>query len=881
MVISFLFISRYFFLYSLDELEDMEINHANQQALAVIDMMVSQQESASYDWAYWDETYDLFVDRDIAKYTERNLYTESIDALNLDMMAFITTNGQTLLSLTREDNPDTSSELTAKMANQPTLQDYIKSMNHKLDIHRESISGLFKINDTIWGLSLSPVRNSEGDRPSNGWMLWGRNLSLRFPGDFKSILTAENSLETQMVSGSDSSEMRDIEKTSRSITKWASLSDLSGEPIAWLKTKTQREHYAKGNTLFMYLFATVGVVASIIAAGTYITFKNKVATRFNHFAEGISEIASQYQLEGLHSVKVDELELATKLVQKLSENTSLTQLQLKDSMEKFGALYHSSSLGMLIVIDRKIVDVNQRALDLLSYSKSQLIDRPLDTLCPSEDDECRVDAIRELKNGKTQFEAQVLDSNTEEIDCLIEATLIQHHGQSALMLLLQDMRETKQQAEMIQKLTDVDPVSGFCNRPVILNALHELVETRPNHFSFVYINSKTLKQIAGVYGHLIFDEVIQYIASAIREQLGAFQIGRISEHEFIVLIPDIEHHQKAIDATNRLLNHLSHKVQLSGIMMSLDSKAVMMDLNITHQSVEHLLLAARFSSQSAKGRHSHEVLVIDEELSGQAETSMVINRDLENAIRQDAIKPFFQPIVDAKTTEVISFEALARWQHPTLGMISPEVFIPMAEQGKLIVELGESILKQSCEFISRLNGVRHAQGLSMLSVHVNLSAQHFYHAGLMPYLKKVMAQYNLSAGQLVLEITESMLMGGEVESIQSIQDIKRLGVGLALDDFGTGYASFSSVCNFPLDIVKLDKSYIDEIETNDRAKTLVRNIANMSQELGLTIVAEGVETASQVRKLKVWNIDELQGFYFHKPMPAEQALVQFSRHVNS
>lgn len=211
MVISFLFISRYFFLYSLDELEDMEINHANQQALAVIDMMVSQQESASYDWAYWDETYDLFVDRDIAKYTERNLYTESIDALNLDMMAFITTNGQTLLSLTREDNPDTSSELTAKMANQPILQDYIKSMNHKLDIHRESISGLFKINDSIWGLSLSPVRNSEGDRPSNGWMLWGRNLSLRFPGDFKSILTAENSLETQMVSESDSSQMRDIE----------------------------------------------------------------------------------------------------------------------------------------------------------------------------------------------------------------------------------------------------------------------------------------------------------------------------------------------------------------------------------------------------------------------------------------------------------------------------------------------------------------------------------------------------------------------------------------------------------------------------------------------------------------------------------------------
>lgn len=121
-----------------------------------------------------------------------------------------------------------------------------------------------------------------------------------------------------------------------------------------------------------------------------------------------------------------------------------------------------------------------------------------------------------------------------------------------------------------------------------------------------------------------------------------------------------------------------------------------------------------------------------------------------------------------------------------------------------------------------------------------------------------------------------MLMGGEAESINCINEIKRLGVQLALDDFGTGYSSFSSICNFPLDIVKLDKSYIDEIEHNDRAKTLVRNIASMSNELGLTIVAEGVETASQVRKLKVWNIKDLQGFYFYKPMPMHEVLETFS-----
>ncbi|EJG1810863.1 EAL domain-containing protein [Vibrio parahaemolyticus] len=877
MIISFLFISRYFFLYSLDELENMEIDHSSQQAIAVIDMMVTQQEGSSYDWAYWDETYDLFAHRDIAGYSERNLYVETLDALNLDLMSFITLDGQSLVSLSRENTPESSSSLNNKVVSVPLLQQHILAMNSKLDVHRESLAGIFKINDNIWGLSLAPVRNSEGDRPSNGWMLWGRNLSERFPGDFKAMMSANNTLVTKSFNPVDHAKTKSIDKTSESIIKWTPISDLAGEPIAWLKTQTKREHYSKGNTLFIYLFATVGVVASVIATSTFFIFKRKVATRFSHFAEGINEIASQYQLEGLQSVKFDELELATKLVQKLSENTSMTQSQLKDSMAKFGALYHSSSLGMLIVIEREIVDANHRALELLHYKKSDILEQPLDTLCPSTNEECRVDAMyRELQNGQTQFEAQMLDSHGETIDCLIEATLIQHNGHTALMLLLQDLSENKQQAEMIQKLTDFDPVSGFCNRPVILGALEELVKHQPNHFSFIYITSKSLKQIAEVYGHLIFDEAIQYISTLLRDHLGTHQIGRISEHEFIVILPNASGHSDALEAANRLLNQLSYKIELSGIMLSLDSKAVMVDPKITHQSLEHLLLVARYSAQSMSGRHMHEVLVADGELSEQAETSMIIHRDLEVAIRQDNIIPYFQPIVNAKSGEIIGFEALARWPHPTLGIISPLIFIPLAEQGKLIVELGESILNQSCDFIGKLNTKRHSQGLPPLTVHVNLSAQHFYHSRLISFLQSMIEEHNVSAGHLVLEITESMLMGGETESIHCINEIKQLGVQLALDDFGTGYASFSSVCNFPLDIVKLDKSYVDEIETNDRAKTLVRNIANMSQELGLTIVAEGVETASQVRKLKVWNIDELQGFYFYKPMTREDAFAQFS-----
>jgi PAS domain S-box-containing protein len=855
----------------------MEINHANQRAFAVIDMMITQQKDASYDWAYWDETYELFIKPDIKGYRERNLYIEALDSLSLDLMSFVTLEGQELLSLTRRKSPEESSELSGKLVAHPVIQQYIESMNQKLDVHRTSLSGLLKIDNTIWGLSLTPVRNSESNRASNGWMMWGRNLSTRFPGDFSSILSTNNSL--QPISSHESNLNSNINKTPDSITSYSLLNDLTGSPIAWLETEMTRVHYAKGNALFIYLFATVGIVASVIAAVTFVIFKNKVAARFSHFAEDIHKIASQYQLESVQSVTKDELELATKLVQKLSENTSSTQLQLQDSIENFEALYHSSTLGMLFVIEHEIVDANPRALEMFNQQKSELIKRPLATLCSSDTGKSRLEEMLiELENGRIQFEARMLDGQGDTIDCLVEAALIQQDGKSALMLLLQDIRENKLQAEMIQKLTDFDPISGFCNRPTILGALEDQVINHPNRFSFIYISSKQLKHITEVYGHFVFDEAVQYISKLLREHLGCYQIGRISEHEFIVLLPEGTDHHEVIEATNRLLNQLSYKAVFSDITVSLHSKAVMIDPKITHQTIEHLLLTARHSAQSIRGHQIHEVLITDEALSAQVETLMVINRDLESAIRQNDIIPYFQPIVDAKSEEVIGFEALARWKHPSLGMISPAAFIPMAEQGKLIIELGESILKQTCAFIGPLNKVRQAKGLPQLSVHINLSARHFYHSKLITYLKKVIEEHQVPAGNLVLEITESMLMGGEAESINCINEIKRLGVQLALDDFGTGYSSFSSICNFPLDIVKLDKSYIDEIENNDRAKTLVRNIANMSQELGLTIVAEGVETASQARKLKVWNINNLQGFYFYKPMPLAEVIEKFSGH---
>ncbi len=361
-----------------------------------------------------------------------------------------------------------------------------------------------------------------------------------------------------------------------------------------------------------------------------------------------------------------------------------------------------------------------------------------------------------------------------------------------------------------------------------------------------------------------------------KQHLQPYEIGRISEHEYIAIVPTSTDLENALASANKLIDNFSIKTEISGLSIDLNCKVVLVDSKLTHHSLEYLLQAAYYSAHAELESQCDEVLLMGEQLSQQAQTSLMISRELKGAINSGQIGAYYQPIVDTQSGEINGFEALARWFHPSLGIISPSVFIPLAEQNQLIVDLGETVLYQACRFINQLNTSRAQDGMKTLSIHVNLSAKHFYHTQLTEYLEQVMTEFDVGPGQLVLELTESMLMGVETETIHRMNQIKKLGVQLALDDFGTGYASFSTLCAFPLDVVKLDKSYIDQVETNDRAKTLLRSIANMAHELGLATVAEGVETASQVRKLKVWNIDEVQGYYFYKPMSEEDALQQFS-----
>ncbi|ELM6648526.1 EAL domain-containing protein [Vibrio vulnificus] len=884
-ILSTLFITRTFFLYSLDELENLEVSRANKQAQAVIEMMISLQEDRSYDWAYWDETYQLFTEGDIAGYRDRNLYQESLDTLSLDMMAFVSLKGEVVESLVRAQGDSAYNPLVSQIVANDSVKSHFTKMNSMLDLYRESEAGLLLIDEQLWVISLTPVRDSEGVSASSGWLIWGQNLSERFPGNFDAILTADNKLLglSQLQLPSESVQLSEntwVHRDKETVVEWSSVYGMSGEQVAYLQTTELRVHYLKGHRLFLYLIGIVVLVAGLIALATFMLFKKRVSTRFADFEQSVMQLFSKYQLDDLSNRRTDELERITQLVEVLAENTSLTQDKLQDTLQKFDALYQHRSMGMLLVVDKEIIDINQAALELLGYQKGDLVHQELNVLCKVDENqpECKVDQMYQaLSNGVTQFEATMITRQGLEIECLIDVNLIHHENQQALMLSVSDMSEQKKQARMIKDLVGRDPVSGLYNRPAILARLDDLIQHQPNQFSFLYISIDRLKQVSEVYGHLIFDDTINYIAAVFGAELRPFEVGRISEFEFIAIIEDVEQCDDAIQCATHFMDVLSRKTHILGIELDLSCQIAIADPEITHHSLGYLLQSGSFAVQRFQHKAVTEVIQIGADVAKRAQSALVISRDISQAIRDKAIIAHYQPIVDTESGKVNGFEALARWIHPELGFVPPDVFIDLAEQHQLIVELGESILRQACQFISTLNRTRADNGLNPLTVHVNLSAMHFYHARLPDALRHVMDEFDIAPGQLVIEITESTLLGIESETLERTKEIKSLGIQLALDDFGTGYSSFSTLCSFPLDIVKLDKSYIDQLENNDRARTLIRSIASMAKELGLTTVAEGVETASQLRKLKIWHVDEIQGYYFYKPMPESEALKAFDR----
>jgi diguanylate cyclase (GGDEF)-like protein/PAS domain S-box-containing protein len=434
-----------------------------------------------------------------------------------------------------------------------------------------------------------------------------------------------------------------------------------------------------------------------------------------------------------------------------------------------------------------------------------------------------------------------------------------------------------------------DPLTGLPNRLLFIDRVGRLIKhtkrRKDQLFAVLFLDLDGFKMINDSMGHLIGDQLLIGVANRLEKCLRStdavtrlgetFTVGRLGGDEFTVLLDDIKDPSDAKRAADRMIKALASPFILGGKEVFTSVSIGIALSNPSYEQAEDILRDADTAMYRAKslGKARHETF--DADMRASVMARLQLETDLRHALDRGEFRNFYQPIVDLVSGEIVGFEALSRWQHPTRGLVGPNEFIPVAEETGLIRELGWWNLREACRQITewRADSIAHRH----LTISVNLSAKQFLQPKLVEDIRKLLRELDLPPEALKLEITESTMMTDPSGAVEMLQQIKSLGVRLAIDDFGTGYSSLSYLHRFPLDTLKIDRSFISSMCEGGEGMEIARTILPMANNLRLDVVAEGVETVQQVALLQKLQCKYGQGYYFSRPLSAEGTTALLAR----
>jgi diguanylate cyclase (GGDEF)-like protein/PAS domain S-box-containing protein len=427
-----------------------------------------------------------------------------------------------------------------------------------------------------------------------------------------------------------------------------------------------------------------------------------------------------------------------------------------------------------------------------------------------------------------------------------------------------------------------DPLTGLPNRLLFIDRLGRLIKhskRRKDHlFAVLFMDLDGFKMINDSLGHLAGDQLLVGVASRLEKCLRSsdtvarlgetFTVARLGGDEFTILLDDIKEPDDANRAAERLMKALAPPFLLAGKEIFTSISIGIALSNTAYEEPEDMLRDADTAMYRAKSLGKARFEVFDADMRASVMARLQLETDMRRALERNEFRNFYQPIVALDSGHVVGFEALMRWQHPTRGMIGPEEFIFVAEETGLIRDLGWWSLREACRQMSTWRA--RSKAYLDLTMSVNVSAKQLLQPHLVEEMKKLLTETALPPEALKLEITESAVMADPAAAAEMLQRIKSLGIRLAIDDFGTGYSSLSYLHRFPLDTLKIDRSFISGDGEGSEGMEIARTIMPMAKTLRLDVVAEGVETVEQVGLLRRLQCKYAQGYFFSKPLAPEE-----------
>ncbi len=547
---------------------------------------------------------------------------------------------------------------------------------------------------------------------------------------------------------------------------------------------------------------------------------------------------------------------------------------LERARERFRLAFHGAPTGMtLAAVDSgRIVDVNDTMLTMMRTTRDELIGRTIRDIT-HPDDWVRNDLLI-VRAAAGAIDDYVLEKRYVRHDGSVvwantSVSVFEDNGERLAIAHVQDITEQRRSAEQLRWAATHDELTRLPNRSQFTAELTERLASAPlGTTAVLFVDLDNFKVVNDSLGHAIGDQLLKGMTQRLRAVLRDHDmLSRFGGDEFIVMLSDYHGDLPPLTMAERLRTEIARPLTLDGVELFVTGSIGIAIADRPDVTASELLRDADAAMYRAKARGRDCVEVFAQGVHDASLATLRTTNELRRGIERDEIVPYYQPIVDLDSGVLTGFEVLARWRHPDRGLLTPDQFLPMAEETGIINDVGASILRASLAQLGRWR--ERMANFADLSIAVNVSSRQLLSGTFLDVVSEALAESGVPAGSLWLEITETALMADVKAASVALRELRGIGLHLSVDDFGTGYSSLTYLKRFPVEAIKVDRSFVNGLGIDNEDSTIVEAVVRLGHSLGLAVVAEGVETPLQLTRLRELGCDRGQGYLFGRPRPAE------------
>lgn len=558
---------------------------------------------------------------------------------------------------------------------------------------------------------------------------------------------------------------------------------------------------------------------------------------------------------------------------------------LRQSEQLFSQAFHASPDPVMIcrAHDGRIINVNKSFIRLTGYEPSEVIGHihgEMMLWTDEKDGACAKQQLRPEEAGHN-LEMTLVTKSGEHRDMLVSSEITEINNEDCVLTVARDVTEQKRTEQRMAHLANYDHLTGLPNRALFRDRLAGAMlraQRAERLVGLLFLDLDRFKQVNDSLGHQIGDQLLKQVAERLQQCVRGSDsvarpsgldettdstVARLGGDEFTIVLEAIKHIDEVTRIAQRIVSALAAPFDLDGHQIFVGASIGITVYPFDDVDLDNLIRNADAAMYRAKALGRNNFQFYTDDLNANAEERLWLETELRQALEREQFELVYQPKLNLRSNLITGVEVLLRWRSPRLGLVSPADFIPLLEETGLIVPVGAWVLRSACG-----QAAAWASAGWNLSMAVNLSPRQFHDAGLTEFIQSVLDDVGLPANQLELEVTESLLMEDSAGSQTTLTSIKQLGVHISVDDFGTGYSSLAYLKRFPIDTLKIDRSFVKDVGIDPDDTAIVHAVIALARSLRLAVVAEGVETVEQLGFLRETLCDQVQGYLISRPLDA-------------